>query len=465
MLKDLNFNNISKPNLVGGLSRFFSRTDITTSFAFNSLFDLLLFSAVVVLIVSFSLSFRQNVEIDVDHSASEILTLDSSATLPSSYEVTLEGGGTLYGALLVSGITHFDAHLIAKSVDQVFKLSNLKAGQRIRFEINKVGHENRPEALKIFTPTAEIQVNYSSAANNYKSIVSTKNVSIDDSKAVKSVEDNTLPKKGKMVPRKVVFSGKVSNNFFSAARKAGMNPQIISQVIKLFSYDINFQRDVIAGSTFNILTDFSIEKKPVILYASLNIKGKNKEIYRYLSKTGSASYFYKDGTAIKRPTLLQPVKFAKITSGYGRRMHPRLHYTRMHTGVDFSAPKGTPILAAADGVVDEVSSDSGYGKYIKVKHNNRYTTLYAHLSKYKAHSGQSVKQGDIIGYVGSTGLSTGSHLHYEVHVDGVHVNPLKVTIPKEVLGKHQLASFTAQKYDIEKVIKQNIDANIQVASR
>jgi murein DD-endopeptidase MepM/ murein hydrolase activator NlpD len=161
----------------------------------------------------------------------------------------------------------------------------------------------------------------------------------------------------------------------------------------------------------------------------LNLSGEQKSLYRYEFSNGTVEYFDSQGNSIKRALLKTPINGAKLTSGYGYRQHPIYGFSKMHQGLDYGAPQGTPILAAGDGVVELVKKQSrGYGNHVQIKHNGIYSTLYAHMSKFsgKAKKGARIKQGDVIGYVGATGTATGPHLHYEVIERGKKVNPVKV---------------------------------------
>ena len=168
-----------------------------------------------------------------------------------------------------------------------------------------------------------------------------------------------------------------------------------------------------------------------ILYAKLTLSGKPLRLYRYKSKRHGVEYFDERGRSAQKALMKTPINGARLSSGYGRRRHPILGYTKIHRGVDFAAPRGTPIYAAGNGVISYAGRKGAYGNFITIRHNGHYSTAYAHLRNFKrgVRRGRRVTQGQIIGYVGSTGRSTGPHLHYEIHVNGRKTNPLRLKLP------------------------------------
>ena len=183
-----------------------------------------------------------------------------------------------------------------------------------------------------------------------------------------------------------------------------------------------------------------------MLFAALTLSGQRRELTRFTPSSGKTDYFDQKGRSVRKTLMRTPIDGARLSSGFGMRRHPILGYSRMHRGVDFAAPKGTPIYAAGDGVVERAGRNGGYGKYIRLRHNGSYKTAYAHLSGYAkgVKRGRRVRQGQIIGYVGSTGQSTGPHLHYEVMVNGKQVNPRKIKLPSgEKLKGADLEAFLA----------------------
>ncbi|MDY6962470.1 MAG: M23 family metallopeptidase [Pseudomonadota bacterium] len=213
---------------------------------------------------------------------------------------------------------------------------------------------------------------------------------------------------------------------------------IIDELIKIYSYDVDFQRKVQPGDSFEVLYAGEDEtpgadNRGDVLFAALTVGGEAKKFYRFQSPDdGLVDYYDETGKSAKKFLVRKPLVAGIMRSGFGIRRHPILGYTKMHTGVDFAAPTGTPIFSAGNGVVEREGWESGYGKFILIRHNNGYETAYGHMSAYARgmEAGKRVRQGQVIGFVGSTGLSTGSHVHYEIRVNGRFVDPMRIKLPR-----------------------------------
>ena len=259
----------------------------------------------------------------------------------------------------------------------------------------------------------------------------------------------------------------INGSLFSSLKNLGMPLNTVHELISAYSHQIDFQRQVKNGDFIEFLIEkYTTEKDDFshygnILLAKLNLSNQVYDLYRYSGSGSSSGYFSQDGKSFRRNLLKTPVKAARISSHFGNRVHPILGYTKMHKGIDFAAPKGTPICSAGDGVITEVGTKGGYGNYIKVKHSSSLSTLYAHLLKVhkEIKVGSKIKQGSVIAYVGSTGSSTGPHLHYEVHIAGRPVNPLSIkTLPDSKLTGEHLNKFISarrQLLDIDKFLSNN----------
>ena len=242
----------------------------------------------------------------------------------------------------------------------------------------------------------------------------------------------------------------IIDSLYSDGIKNGVSPDILVKIIRLFSFDLDFQRDIRVDTVVSVSYEFDmisesnkLEFKD-IKYASIKIDGKQIEYFKFITDDGNVDYFNREGKNVKKSILKTPLDGARISSNYGMRKHPISGFNKMHKGVDFAAPSGTPIYAGGNGVIEYVGRNGGYGKYIRIRHNNEYKTAYAHLSNYKKgiSKGVRVNQGDIIGYVGSTGNSTGPHLHYEIIYQNKHINPLKLKLPSgKVLQGNELSKF------------------------
>lgn len=251
--------------------------------------------------------------------------------------------------------------------------------------------------------------------------------------------------------RTTVASGEITSSLYVAARKAGLSPAAIATLTdEIFKYDVDFNSDIKKGDRFSVVFDETWREGErvgtgAILAATFTTGGKTYSGFRF-EQGGKAAYFTADGRPLKKTFIRMPIPYARLTSGFGTRRHPVLGRTRMHKGVDYGAGTGTPILAAGDAKVRFVGWKGGYGRAVELDHGRGYTTLYAHMSRFgKYKAGQRIPQGSVIGYVGSSGMSTGPHLHYEFRVNGVHRNPLSITMPPaEPLSGAQLAAFRAQ---------------------
>ena len=242
----------------------------------------------------------------------------------------------------------------------------------------------------------------------------------------------------------------ITESLFSDGIKNGVSSDILVKIISLFSFDLDFQRDIRVDTVVSISYEFDeiVETGKLeyndIKYASIIIDGKQLEYFKFITDDGYIDYFNREGKNVKKSILKTPLDGARISSNFGMRKHPISGFNKMHKGVDFAAPTGTPIYAGGNGIVEYVGRNGGYGKYIRIRHNNGYKTAYAHLSNYKKgiSKGVRVNQGEVIGYVGSTGNSTGPHLHYEIIYQNKHINPLKLKLPSgKILGGKELEKF------------------------
>lgn len=255
--------------------------------------------------------------------------------------------------------------------------------------------------------------------------------------------------------------GIIQSSLNAAAKKAKMPQDITFKFINIYSYGVDFQREVQPGDSFEVMYEVryddtgSVIDYGDILYAELTLSGGTRALYRFEDAGLSAGYGYFDaeGHSAIRALMRTPINGARLSSGFGNRKHPILGYKKHHKGLDFAAPKGTPILAAGDGVIDKIGRNGAYGHYIRIRHNNNFQTAYAHLSRYAKGMTRNtrVHQGQVIGYVGSTGRSTGPHLHYEIIRNGRQVNPRTVELPTTenldggLLDKLQNSIETTQK--------------------
>ena len=256
----------------------------------------------------------------------------------------------------------------------------------------------------------------------------------------------------------------IKSSLYNTALNIGIKPNIIIDFARLYGFQVDFQRDIWKNDSFQIIyEEFKNQAGEVvetgdIIYANLNLQNNDLQLYRYEFKKNKIDYFDESGKSIRKTLMKTPINGARLSSSFGKRKHPILGFTKMHTGTDFAAPKGTPIMASGDGVVVRARWCGGGGNCIKIKHNSTYQTVYAHLSKFGKgiKKGKRVKQGQIIGYVGSTGLSTGPHLHYEVIENGRKINSQKLKLPSgKILKGNDRKLFEVNKIKID-VLKSNL---------
>jgi murein DD-endopeptidase MepM/ murein hydrolase activator NlpD len=247
-----------------------------------------------------------------------------------------------------------------------------------------------------------------------------------------------------------VAKGVIENSLFIDAAQKGVPHKVLHEMMQVFIHMIDFQRDFHPGDHFGVVYHTAYdpvslrEKAGDMLYAVLILGGKEYRIYRYKHKNGTIGYFNERGESVKKGLLRTPIDGARISSLFGTRRHPISGYTKMHKGVDFAAPTGTPIMASGDGVIEKIGPYGNYGNYVRIRHNQEYSTAYAHLSRFGKNlkAGTRVRQGQIIGFVGSTGQSTGPHLHYELIRFNQQINPKKVTsLPAAKLAGADLKLF------------------------
>ena len=255
---------------------------------------------------------------------------------------------------------------------------------------------------------------------------------------VRKVQNDFIVKENilQLYKKEVVVKKVITNNLYSSAVSSGVEPNIIVEFARVFGFEVDFQRDIRKGDWFEILYEkFEDDNNKVrdtgkIIYASMYVNGEEINLYNFKYKNEEDYYDIK-GKSITKSLMKTPINGARLSSSFGMRKHPILGYNKMHRGTDFAAPSGTPIMASGSGTVTRARWCGGGGNCVKIKHNSTYETIYAHMKAFAKgiKEGRKVKQGQIIGYVGSTGLSTGPHLHYEVIVNGKKVNSQKLKLP------------------------------------
>jgi murein DD-endopeptidase MepM/ murein hydrolase activator NlpD len=242
---------------------------------------------------------------------------------------------------------------------------------------------------------------------------------------------------------------------FRAARAQSLPDDFIMKFLKIHSYDVDFKQHVRAGDSFELFYDLAqddTDKPGELLFASVNSGGETHGYYRYRTPDGLIDYYDDKGSNAKKFLMRTPIRGARLTSGFGYRRHPLLKTLKLHSGVDWGGPIGTPIMAAGNGTIEVAGREGGYGNYVRIRHANGYKTAYGHMLRFAEgiSKGAKVRQGQVIGYLGNTGMSTGPHLHYEVLVNNRFTNPLSIKIPRaRQLQGRLLSEFKREKTKID----------------
>ena len=347
----------------------------------------------------------------------------------------------------------FNNELVKKRVKQAaptLKI-NVKSGDTLEKILKKIGFENQEifevikETKKKFNPKnliigKEITIKYENKEKNNKSINSIF-IPLEFNKNfyLEKIDENFVAEitSKKTQKRLVKKKGAISDSLYLSGLRTGVDKKAINEMIAIFSFSVDFQRDVWRNDNFEVLYEeefikYNKANKNLgkILFANLELQSLGSlKLYRFESDKGKIEYFDENGKSAKKLLMKTPIDGARLSSGFGMRKHPIRGYMKKHQGVDFAAPTGTPIYAAGGGIIEMKQRYKGYGKYIRIRHANGFKTAYGHMSKFNKTPSGRVKQGSIIGYVGSTGNSTGPHLHYEVLKNNIRINPQKLKLP------------------------------------
>ncbi len=368
--------------------------------------------------------------------------------LNSRYETIkfkVQSGDTFEKLLNQLNITNIEKNKILKKVLKQKYENKLKKNQDIIFTIYK------KKPYKVLKFSIEI--------SKTKSVLFTRNIQSDNF-SYKDIQKNLIKKLS-------YKESEITNSLYDSAIKNGIPPSIIIDFARIYGFQIDFQRDIWKNDSFQLLYETFVDDKEKlvetgnIIFAKLNIQGKDLPLYGFKTKEGY-DYFDNFGKSVRKSLMKTPINGARLSSKFGLRKHPILGFNKMHRGTDFAAVKGTPIMASGDGKIIRARWCGGGGNCIKIKHNSTYSTVYAHLSKFAriTKEGARVRQGQIIGYVGSTGMSTGPHLHYEVIENGKKINSQKLKLPSgKILKGKQRELFEIEKIRIN-VTKSELIANL-----
>ncbi|MBU0937428.1 MAG: peptidoglycan DD-metalloendopeptidase family protein [Gammaproteobacteria bacterium] len=346
---------------------------------------------------------------------------------PEHREVIVAKGDTLSTLFEKVGLPATTVSDVLASDKQAKQFTQLKRGQKLEFELNPEG-----QLTTLHTKLNDLE-------------------SITLTKGAKGFAFNRVTTKPVM--RSAYIHGVINSSLSQSAARAGLSHSMTMDMASVFGYDIDFAQDIRQGDEFDVIYEQKVANGKVvgtgnILSARFTNRGKTYTAVRYTNKQGNSSYYTADGNSMRKAFIRTPVDFARISSRFSMgRKHPILNKIRAHKGVDYAAPRGTPIKAAGDGKVLLAGRRGGYGNTVIIQHGNSYRTLYGHMQGFAkgVKTGGNVKQGQVIGYIGTTGLSTGPHLHYEFQVNGVHVDPLGQKLPMaDPIAKAERARFLQQ---------------------
>ncbi|MBR1915475.1 MAG: peptidoglycan DD-metalloendopeptidase family protein [Alphaproteobacteria bacterium] len=360
-------------------------------------------------------------EIAVENETPEIRNAEDMVTMPtkalSEDLIIVAQGDNFMGILTKLGVDYGQANTIYNAYKKVYDARKIKIGQEILISsLSDPRYQDMVSVTKIVTEPV--------SGTRY---IVEKN---SDGKYEARVEQDDLKNDVKKV------AGVINGTVMGSMKNAGVPQSVVGNFINIFSFSVDFRRDIKAGDKFEVRYERKLSpngdvvKTGDIIYAALTLGKRQMVLYRFKDNSGTVDYYDEKGLALKKTLDLKPMEFkkARISSKFGRRFHPILKQYRMHSGVDYAAPMNTKVYASGDGVVTSAKWVGGYGNYITIRHNSEYSTGYGHLKSYAKgiRPGVRVKQGQLIAYVGSTGRSTGPHLHFEVIKNGQRVDPLKI---------------------------------------
>lgn len=369
-------------------------------------------------------------------------------SIPEQVMMKIAPGETFQQAVMRLGVAPGEAAEAVRALGAVYDTVNVKAGLAFQAAVARPRGRRGPARL----------IGLSMRTGPATAITLSR--TFDGALRLRELEE-------KVHSETAVAQGRMADSLYASAVAAGATPELTAQVVKLFSHKLDFSRDIHPGDEFRLVFDRQVTdsgrtvESGDLLYAEIGAKGQVTRFYRFKEPGASeAQYFDEFGKNIRGFLLRTPLDGARITSGFGMRMHPILGYSKMHTGIDFGAPIGTPVFAAGDGVVKEARWAGGYGRWLEIQHNAQWATGYGHLSGWAVHPGERVRQGQVVAYVGSTGRSTGPHLHYEVIFNGQKINPNGAKVPQgTILAGRELDVFREEKSQIDRLLQKGASSS------
>ncbi len=360
---------------------------------------------------------------------------------PVDVPVSLKAGESLADAVARTGVAPNEAKAASDLLSKAFNVNSLKAGMTLEAAIARPSDGTGQAQL--------LGLTLRTGPAKQLTLTTTR----DGAMRIRALEESVRDE------RRVAI-GTFDGSLFTSAAALGATPALTKQVLSLFQHKVDFERDIQSGDTFKLVFDRKVTESGRtveagnLLYAEIEARGGTDRFYSYQPKgSNEIQFFDETGKNIRGFLLTTPVYGARISSSFGMRFHPILGFNKMHTGIDFAAPIGTPILAAGDGVVEDAKWWGGYGRWVRISHNRDWETGYGHMSAIAVRPGQRVTQGQVIGYVGTTGRSTGPHLHFEVWHDHSPIDPKSAKVPESNLLQGQdMVAFRARKREIDTMI-------------
>jgi murein DD-endopeptidase MepM/ murein hydrolase activator NlpD len=371
-------------------------------------------------------------------------------------------GDTIASILREQGATPEEAKSVAATLGARGRDGGLKEGQKVRILMAPAGPGLRLQPYRVMVAN-DSAIEAVAALSDLGKYVA---VDVQSMNTVTDTADNSDDDDDDGTGVRLYQS------IYETALRNKVPAAVIEDMVRIYSYDVDFQRKVQPGDSFDVFfagedDGSTITEKPEVLFASLTVGGETKKYYRFQTPDDSVVDFYDEtGKSAKKFLVRKPVNNAIMRSGFGSRRHPILGYVKMHTGVDWATPYGTPIFASGNGVVETVGWEGGYGKYVKLKHNNGYETAYGHMSAYAKglEVGKRVRQGQVIGFVGSTGQSTGAHVHYEILVNGRFVDPMRIKLPRgRSLDGPMMAGFEKERDRLDAMMSNRGGAKARIS--
>ena len=419
---------------------------LTKKFVFFKIFKPIYFFGSLLLfsVISLSIVVNENLKKKRDEEINSFLSNNQTVLLKNyifnkikspylEYDYVVKSNDTIENILKKFSVKKEEIAFVVKEIKKQ-NLSNISPGQKIKFILKK---SKSKEDLEIF------KVNYPISKTTF--------VRIDKRRDGIQISKNVT----QLFKRKVVVQGNITNNLYNSATSSGMEPGVIVEFARIFGFEVDFQRDIRKGDKFQVMYERYLDdrnkivKTGKILYAFLDVNNQKIKLYRFEAKNDFDFYDVK-GRSIRKALMKTPINGARLSSPFGNRKHPILGFTKHHNGTDFAAPTGTPIMASGNGTVIKAGWCGNGGNCVRIRHNSSYTTGYGHMSKIATKTGRRVRQGQIIGYVGNTGMSTGPHLHYTVSYNGKYINSQKLKLPSgKILSGEERKKFEIQRIKLD----------------